>query len=346
MARQRGIRLDPVLLMVLGGVLAAVLLPARGAASDAVIVAARVAVSVLFFLYGGKLSLEQAWHGLRQWRLHALVLITTFLIFPILGLAIRALVRSWMDEELHSGLLFMCLVSSTMQSAILFTSIARGHVSAAIVSASLSNILGVLLAPILVLFLMDIGGGSQAEESALADFVLQLFVPFVLGQLARRWIGALNARHPGLMRWIDRAAILLLVYAAYSLGVATGGWTKVEAWHLVAVVALDALLLALALGITTALGRAAHLNRDNSVVLMFCGSQKSLVSGLPMAMVMFPEAISGVVMLPLMIYHQLQLVVGAVIASKLGRKVVDQADSAALPAVAEPDERGESLSSG
>lgn len=108
-------------------------------------VATKVVIALLFLLYGTRLSPQQAWHGVRQWKLHLLVLATTFVAFPLLGLAARAFVPSVLTDDLYTGLLFLCLVPSTVQSSIAFTSMARGHVPAAIVSASLSNIVGVLL---------------------------------------------------------------------------------------------------------------------------------------------------------------------------------------------------------
>ena len=166
--RLRAIPVDDFLLALAATVALAALLPAHGSAGEAVSVAAKAAIALLFFLYGTRLSPQQAWHGVRQWRLHLLVLTTTFVIFPILGMACRALVPSVLTIDLYNGLLFLCLVPSTVQSSIAFTSIARGHVSAAIVSASLSNILGVVLTPLLVVLLMNTAGAppSPAARSA------------------------------------------------------------------------------------------------------------------------------------------------------------------------------------
>ncbi len=147
--RLRAIPVDGFLLALATTVALAALLPAHGSAGEAVSVAAKAAIALLFFLYGTRLSPQQAWRGVRQWRLHLLVLATTFVIFPIPGLACRALVPSVLTIDLYYGVLFLCLVPSTVQSSIAFTSIAftsiaRGHVPAAIVSASVSNILGVV----------------------------------------------------------------------------------------------------------------------------------------------------------------------------------------------------------
>lgn len=317
--------LDPLLIGLAVTVVLAAFLPARGAAGHAASIAADVAIALLFFLYGLRLSPQQAWHGVRQWRLHLLVLAATFALFPLLGLVARALVPSVLTADLYRGVLFLCLVPSTLQSSVAFTSIARGHVSAAIVSASLSNLLGIVLTPVLVVLLMNTNGAIRVDGGALRDIVCQLLVPFAAGQLARPWVGGVLVRYGAAVKVADRASILLVVYAAFSMGVVEGVWSSVNAWQLVSVCVVTLVLLAAVLGATAALGRLTRLNRADAVVLLFCGSKKSLASGLPIALVFFPAATVGLIMLPLMIYHQVQLVVCAVIASRLGRKADEQA---------------------
>ena len=293
--------------------------------------AAKAAIALLFFLYGARLSPQQAWHGVRQWRLHLLVLATTFVIFPLLGLAARALVPSVLTIDLYNGLLFLCLVPSTVQSSIAFTSIARGHVSAAIVSASLSNILGVVLTPLLVVLLMNTSGAIHVDGTAIRDIVVQLVLPFGAGQLMRPLIGGLVARYAALLKVVDRGSILLVVYTAFAMGVVQGIWVSVSVWRLIVVALVAAALLAVVLVITTVIGRLSHLDRGDAIVLLFCGSKKSLASGLPMALVFFPAATVGLTMLPLMIFHQIQLVVCALIAGRLARR----ADEASTPELGE-----------
>ncbi|BBY63986.1 bile acid:sodium symporter family protein [Mycolicibacterium helvum] len=310
---------DTFLLMLVAVVALATVLPARGAAADVLSVATKVVIALLFLLYGTRLSPQQAWHGVRQWKLHLLVLATTFVAFPLLGLAARAFVPSVLTDDLYTGLLFLCLVPSTVQSSIAFTSMARGHVPAAIVSASLSNIVGVLLTPLLVLVLMPINGAPRVDGSAVGDIVLQLLAPFAVGQLLRPWLAPAVTRHAVLTKVVDRGSILLIVYAAFSVGMTEHIWISVRPWRVVAVAAVSALLLAIVLALTWVTGRLARLDRGDAIVLLFCGSKKSLASGLPMALVLFPPATVGLIMLPLMLFHQIQLFTCAVIASRLGR---------------------------
>jgi len=313
------IPVDTFLVLLVGVVVLAALLPARGAAADVLSVATKAAVALLFALYGARLSPQQAWHGVRQWKLHALVLATTFVVFPLLGLGARVLVPAVLTPDLYTGLLFLCLVPSTVQSSIAFTSIARGHVSAAMVSASLSNILGVVLTPLLAVALLPISGTPHVDGSAVLDIVLQLLLPFAVGQALRPWLAPWVARHARLTHAVDRGSILLIVYAAFSVGMVDHIWSSVQPWRVVAVAAVSAVLLAIVLAVTAVTGRLARLDRGDAIVLLFCGSKKSLASGLPMALVLFPPSSVGLIMLPLMLFHQIQLFVCAVIASRLAR---------------------------
>ncbi|MEE3065474.1 MAG: bile acid:sodium symporter family protein [Actinomycetota bacterium] len=319
MLRRLSTIFDLFLLALAATVAIASLFPAHGDAAEAASVAAQSAIALLFFLYGARLSPQQAWHGVRQWRLHLLVLATTFVLFPLLGLAARALVPSVLTMDLYNGVLFLCLVPSTVQSSIAFTSIARGHVSAAIVSASLSNILGIVLTPLLVVLLMNTSGAVHVDGSSIRDIVMQLLLPFGAGQLARPWIAGLIRRYAAVLKVVDRGSILLVVYTAFSMGVVEGIWFSVDVWRLILVALVATGLLAIVLVATTVTGRIARLDRADAIVLLFCGSKKSLASGLPMALVFFPGNIVGLTMLPLMIFHQIQLVVCAVIAARLAR---------------------------
>ncbi|OSC40363.1 bile acid:sodium symporter family protein [Mycobacterium decipiens] len=327
MQRLKAIPVDAFLLALAATVAVAALLPARGTAAEVVSIAAKAAIALLFFLYGARLSPQQAWHGFRQWRLHLLVLTTTFVVFPVLGLAARALVPSVLTIDLYNGVLFLCLLPSTVQSCVAFTAIARGHVSAAVVSASLSNILGLVLTPLLVVLLMHTGTGVRVNGSSIGEIVLQLLLPFGLGQLARPRLVSIVDRHPMALKVVDRGSILLVVYTAFSEGVVKGVWASVDPWHLVSLTGVAIVLLAVVLIWTAGVGRFARFDRGDAIVLLFCGSKKSLASGLPMALVLFDPATVGLIMLPLMIFHQVQLVACALIANRLARERNPQARS-------------------
>ncbi|MEG8018546.1 bile acid:sodium symporter family protein [Sphingomonas sp. LR55] len=305
---------EPFILMLLGTVVLASLLPARGEMATIVGYAADIGIVLLFFLHGAKLSRDAIWAGLRNWKLHLAVLAITFVAFPLFGLGLTAL--PFVTGPLAAGLLFLTLLPSTVQSSIAFTAIARGNVAAAVCSASFSNLLGILVTPALVALLMNTSGSGGISIESIEAIVLQLLVPFVAGHLLRPWIGAWVTRNKGLLTVVDRGSILLVVYSAFGAAVVEGLWTKLSLGDLILIGLLCAALLAFVLALTFAVARLMKLPREDAIVLQFCGSKKSLASGVPMAGVLFPPAQVGVILLPVMLFHQLQLIACAIIARR------------------------------
>jgi len=305
---------EPFILMLLGTVVLASLLPARGEMATIVGYAADIGIVLLFFLHGAKLSRDAILSGLRNWKLHLAVLAITFVAFPLFGLGLTAL--PFVTGPLAAGLLFLTLLPSTVQSSIAFTAIARGNVAAAVCSASFSNLLGILVTPALVALLMNTSGSGGISIESIEAIVLQLLVPFVAGHLLRPWIGIWVTRNKGLLTVVDRGSILLVVYSAFGAAVVEGLWTKLSIGDLILVGLLCAALLAFVLALTFAVARLMKLPREDAIVLQFCGSKKSLASGVPMAGVLFPPAQVGVILLPVMLFHQLQLIACAIIARR------------------------------
>ncbi|MFF4535352.1 bile acid:sodium symporter family protein [Streptomyces aureus] len=308
---------DPYILLLLGTVGLAALLPASGTAADVASGASTAAIAFLFFLYGARLSTREAVDGLKHWRLHGTVLICTFVAFPLLGLAARGLEPVFLTHDLYTGLLFLTLVPSTIQSSIAFTSIARGNVPAAICAGSFSSLAGIVVTPLLAALLLGSSGGGFSTDS-LVKIVLQLLVPFLAGQLLRPWIGAFIARHKKVLGYVDRGSILLVVYTAFSEGMVQGIWSQVSAVRLAGLLVVEAVLLAVMLVLTWYGTKALRFGREDRIAIQFAGSKKSLASGLPMAGVLFGSHASLAV-LPLMLFHQMQLMVCAVIARRRAR---------------------------
>lgn len=308
---------DPYILALIGTVALAALLPASGAAADVASGASTGAVALLFFLYGARLSTAEALEGLKHWRLHLTVLACTFVAFPLLGLASHGLVPYVLTPQLQDGFLFLCLVPSTIQSSIAFTSMARGNVPAAICAGSFSSLAGILLTPLLAALVLGGGTGGFSADS-LVKIVLQLLVPFLAGQLLRRWVGGFVARHKKVLSYVDRGSILLVVYTAFSEGVVGGIWHQVTPVRLGALMAAEAVLLALMLSLSWYGAKRLGFGRADRIAIQFAGSKKSLAAGLPMASVLF-GAHASLAVLPLMLFHQMQLMVCAVIAKRRSR---------------------------
>jgi len=294
----------------------ATVLPCRGSAAGVFEVLTDVAIALLFFLHGAKLSREAVVAGATHWRLHLTVLASTFVLFPLLGLLLRPLLAPLVTPELYLGVLFLCALPSTVQSSIAFTSIARGNVAAAICSASASSLLGIVITPLLVGVMLESHGQGGMSWEAIGSITLQLFVPFVAGQVAQRWIGGWVARHRGLVSYVDQGSILLVVYTAFSAAVLQGLWKQVPLPVLGGLLVVNAVLLAVALLVTRYGARALGFGRADEITIVFCGSKKSLASGVPMAKVLFAGHPLGAIVLPIMLFHQIQLMTCAVLARR------------------------------
>ncbi|EPH44469.1 hypothetical protein STRAU_2465 [Streptomyces aurantiacus JA 4570] len=309
--------IDPYIAALLGTVGLAALLPARGTAADVASGASTTAVALLFFLYGARLSTREAVDGLRHWRLHLTVLLCTFAVFPLLGLAAKGLVPYVLTPALYSGFLFLTLVPSTIQSSIAFTSMARGNVPAAICAGSFSSLAGIVITPLLAAWLLGHSAGGFSADSLL-KIVLQLLVPFLAGQFLRRWVGSFIARNKKVLSFVDRGSILLVVYTAFSQGMVAGIWHQVTPVRLGALLGVEAVLLAVMLSLTWYGAKKLRFGRGDRIAIQFAGSKKSLAAGLPMASVLF-GAQASLAVLPLMLFHQMQLMVCAVIAKRRSR---------------------------
>jgi solute carrier family 10 (sodium/bile acid cotransporter), member 7 len=307
---------DSFTIALLLTVLLATVAPCRGRVAEAFEVITSVAIALLFFLHGAKLSREAIIAGAAHWRLHALVFSGTFVLFPILGLLLRPLGSLLLTPELYLGILFLCVLPSTVQSSIAFTSIAGGNVPAAVCSASASNVFSVFLTPILVGVLIAQEGAGVPMSGSFWEIVLQIFVPFGLGHAVRPLIRGWVERRRRLTRLVDRGSILLVVYVAFSGAVVEGLWSQTPLRVLAGVLVIDCLLLAIVMVTMWFSSALFGFNHADRITILFCGSKKSLATGVPIANVLFAGSIVGPMILPLMLFHQIQLMVCALLAQR------------------------------
>ncbi|QRY85348.1 bile acid:sodium symporter [Tsukamurella tyrosinosolvens] len=313
--------IDGFILAIFAAVGAAALFPAEGRAVPVVDGAVTVAIAILFFLYGARIHPLEALAGLKHWRLHVVILGFTFVVFPIIGVLLRFAPEVLLRPELYAGVLFLTLLPSTVQSSIAFTSIAGGNVPGAIVSASVSNLLGVFITPLLVLALMATTGEVQFHSSSIIDLCLQLLLPFLLGQLLRPWVGEFVAKHAAALKYVDRGSIVLVVYAAFSAGMREHIWSQVSWVGVVQLIVLSVVLVVVMLWLTRTTAEKLGFDRADMIAVQFCGTKKSMATGLPMAAVLFAGQPVGLLVLPLMIFHQIQLMMCAWLAAKYGREL-------------------------
>lgn len=334
-ANMRRLLADRFLLALLGAVALSSVLPVSGALVEPFNVVADITIALVFFLQGARLSRATVVAGFTHWRLHLVVFAATFVLFPLLGLAAAPLVPALLSPALYTGILFLCVLPSTIQSSIAFTSIAHGNVAAAVCSASASNIIGMFLTPLLVGLLFSARGGGPTLE-AVGSILLQLLLPFVIGQILQPKIGKWVIENRRVLGPVDRGSILLVVYLAFSHAVVQGLWNKLSAADLAVMVGVDVALLALVLVTTTVAARLLGFSREDEITIVFCGSKKSLASGVPMANVIFSGQDIGIILLPVMLFHQIQLMACAALAQRYAdRRLAEmEKEEEAMPAQA------------
>ena len=308
--------LDRFTILLVLMVLLATLLPISGQLAYYFNILTTVAIAVLFFLHGAKLSREAVIEGMLHWRMHALVFIFTFLIFPLIGLLSRPVLEPVLGQQLYWGFLFMCFLPSTVQSSIAFTSMAKGNVAGAVCSASFSNIIGMFITPILVSYF--ILGQSQHDfdpTKSIVQITLLLLVPFILGQLLRPFIFPQMRKFPSVVKVFDQGSILMVVYGAFSSAVVAGLWQQVSGITLIYLTLACSVLLTVVMLLALYLPKWLGFNQADQITIFFCSSKKTLASGVPMAQILFIGQSFGMIVLPIMIFHQIQLMVCGVIAN-------------------------------
>ncbi|MDQ1901503.1 bile acid:sodium symporter family protein [Paracoccus sp. WLY502] len=312
---------DRYMLMLVLTVVLATVLPARGAGAAILSHVTYWVIALLFFLYGAKLSTATIVAGLANWRLQLSVLALTFLLFPVLALALKPLSLIWLPTAIGVGFLYIGCLPSTVQSSIAFTAVSGGNVAGAVCAASISNLIGVVLSPLLFALLIPQGTGYGIEPSAIWKIVQQILLPFAAGQLCRPLLAGWLARYRRPAMIVDRGSILLIVYAAFSAGVVNGIWQVISGPSLAVLVALCLALLAAVMGAAVMIARMAGMGHADLMAVLYCGSTKSLATGLPMAGILFAGQDISLVILPLMVFHLLQLAVCAVISQRMAGRL-------------------------
>jgi sodium/bile acid cotransporter 7 len=309
---------DWYLVFIIGAGVLASILPARGDPAIWLGWLTKAAIAVVFFLHGARLSREAVVRGIVHWRLHLTILAATFALFPALTVGLTHLPAWITPPELAAGLILLGCLPSTIQSSIAFVGIARGNVPAAVASASASNLIGVFLTPLLAGLLMHAEGAIS--PGSFWTIIAQLLLPFVAGQLLRPWVGETVARHNRRLSLLDRGTIVLIVYVSFSSAVVEGVWSRLSGLDLVRLLVICAVLLAVVLAITALAARALGFSKEDEIAIVFCGSKKSLASGAPIAAALLTPAVAGVAMIPLMVFHQIQLMACAALAQRYAQR--------------------------
>lgn len=324
-----------VMLMVLAVILA-LIFPLLGTADGPLKLGlvTEFGIALVFFLHGANLERQKLVTGLKNWRVHLLIQTTTFVLFPLLGLVLYFTLRPYLTDFLLLGFFFLAALPSTVSSSVAMTALARGNVPVAVFNATLSGLLGMIITPALMSIVTAAGEAGFSVLDAMADIAVTLLLPFILGQIARPVLKTLLTKHKPVISKVDRTVILLIVFSSFAESTAGGVWSQFSVAEFVATISLVILFLALAFSYTVLASRRLSLPLDDESATVFCGSTKSLANGAPIAQILFAGNPSmGLIMLPLMLYHQLQLMACAVMAQRYARKTqaLDDAARSAAP---------------
>lgn len=317
------LKVDPFVLALLAVIALAALWPAPGVSGGPLHadVIGSYGVGVIFLLYGMTLAADQMWRSMGLWREHLLVQGATFLLFPAIVFAAQFVTDELFSQGFLTGLFFLAALPSTVSSSVAMTSLARGNVPLSIFNASISSLIGVFVTPVLMAWYLHTAGSGLALTSVILKLLGLVLVPIAIGQMLRPLLGPLLSRHKGIVRLADRSVILVIVYNAFCDSMREGIWKAQDPWTLPLLAGLVILLFFSVYGILSAICRLLGLKVEDRISVLFCGSKKSLVTGLPMAGIMFgasPQA--ALIIAPLMMYHLFQLLIVSFIASDYARR--------------------------
>lgn len=320
--------LDPFLLALVGIIALAALWPEPGLTGGPLHFEyfTTYGVSIIFFLYGLTLAPEKMRAGLMNWRLHLAVQIGTFLVFPLLVLGVGLAGASRLPSEIWIGFFFVAALPSTVSSSVAMVAIARGNIPGAIFNASLSSLIGVVVTPLWMAWFLAKGGIDLDAGPVITKILLLVVTPILIGQVLHRPLVAWTARNLGIIRLVDRAVIIGIVYGSTADSFATGVWSSHPPLLLVGIAGGAIALFAVAYGLMSLAARLLRFERDDRIAMQFCASKKSMVMGVPMAGLIFGHGPQlGLIIAPLLLYHFFQLVIVSMLAGHERRTAEDSA---------------------
>jgi sodium/bile acid cotransporter 7 len=281
----------------------------------------KLGVALIFFLHGVSLSFAALKEGTMRWPLHLVVQTCTFVAFPLVGLALLWLAGGRVPADLALGFFFLCALPSTVSSSVALTAAARGNVPAAVFNATLSSLIGVFITPLWIGWMLKSGGTTMPMGDVVLDLVKWLVAPLVAGQLLRPLLGAWAARNKKRINVVDRLTILLLVYTSFCDSVKRGVWSSHGPGPVLATIVASLVLFFLIFTIASLACDALRFSPPDKIAAVFCGSKKTLASGVPMAQLIFAGRPGiGLILLPIMIYHPLQLLICGALANRWARR--------------------------
>lgn len=317
------LKIDPFILAIIGIIIIAYLFPAWGS-KDSVIpldLIGSIGVSLIFFFYGLKLSPEKIKSGLKNWKLHVLVQLTTFLIFPLTILLFRPFIQSENGELFWFSFLFLAALPSTVSSSVVMVSMAKGNVPAAIFNASISGLIGIVITPLWMGLFLNNSSSEFELGSIYLKLITEILVPVVIGIVLQKYGSKYANQYAKELSTFDKLIILLIIYKSFAESFEENVFTSVDISDLFLITITTTVLFYAIYHLTGFLSRMLKFNIEDQITAQFCGTKKSLVHGTVFSKILFPASIpAGIILLPLMLFHASQLFIVSIIASKLAKR--------------------------
>ncbi len=310
---------DPFAQLLIVTILIASFLPVSGDNAKIAAIISQIGIFSLFFLNGVRLPRRDVIAGVKNWRLQGSIYIWVFGMMPLIAYILSYLSVDYIPETLAIGLLFLGVLPSTVQSATAYNSLAKGNVTASVIASALLNLSGVVVTPLLFAAIASASGVVISLEIFYRICVI-LLLPFFLGQFMQNHLGKWLAERKKFVAYMDRGAIAIAVYVAFSGAVVAGIWTRIAPSEFAILFVILAVFLMLAFGGSWIMSGLMRFNINDRKAMLFAGAHKSLAIGAPLAAILFPPETAGVIVLPILIYHLAQLIVSAPIANRLGQK--------------------------
>ncbi|MCC6288423.1 MAG: bile acid:sodium symporter [Chitinophagaceae bacterium] len=315
--------IDGFLVGIIAAILLAYFFPQPGIITEPVSLeqVAGYGISVIFFFYGLRLNFKKLAVELINWRMHIIVQLTTFIVFPLIALAVKPFFNA--DSILWLGIFYLCTLPSTVSSSVVMVSIADGNVPAAIFNASISTLLGVFITPLWMIPFIEEKAVHTNTSSIILKLVMQVVVPVCCGLLFHKYGSAFAEKYKKRLKLFDQSVILLIIYTSFCHSFYNHSFEAFSIDTLLYLCAGMSALFFIVYYLTKYICKLFKFQQRDSTTVLFCGSKKSLVHGTVMSKVLFSATLPvSIILLPVMIYHSLQLIFVGVIAQRVRKKEI------------------------
>ncbi|MBS9525230.1 bile acid:sodium symporter [Litoribacter ruber] len=328
------IKIDTFVLAIIAVVIIAYLFPEWGSQGSQVPLdmVASIGISLIFFFYGLKLSPERIKTGLKNWHLHILIQSATFLVFPLIIIAFQPFLERLFDHKIWLAFLFLAALPSTVSSSVVMVSMAKGNIPAAIFNASISGLIGIAITPLWVGLFLNQTSSDFNLQGIYIKLLTEILFPVVLGLGLQRYFGGYVLSYSRQLALFDKSIILIIIYKSFAESFEEKVFTSVVVMDLVGITFTVVLLFYFVYLLIGLLSKKLKFSIEDRITAQFCGTKKSLVHGTVFSKILFKHSAAiGIILLPLMLFHAIQIFIISIIASSMGKREVDGRPKPVIP---------------